>query len=163
MSLLMRISEFCDSIATTVAMVFLAAMTGIIFALVVTRYTFSYSISWAEELTRYLMVWMAFLSSAVLVHQDSHLNIDLVTNKLGPKAQDILYVVFRVVELAFLVVLITNGWEYAQSVKVSISPATGLSMFWVSLAIPVSALLMFLFDVLLLIQRVAILRRRAPG
>jgi len=44
---------------------------------VLTRYLFVYSISWIEELTRFLMIWMVMLGTAVAVRKKQHIAIDI--------------------------------------------------------------------------------------
>ncbi len=47
--------------AAYLATLFLAAMTAIVTVHVITRYGFGHSFEWTEEVSRGLMVWMAFL------------------------------------------------------------------------------------------------------
>lgn len=49
----------------------------LVFTQVLTRYLFFYSISWIEELTRFLMIWMVMLGTAVAVRQKQHIVIDV--------------------------------------------------------------------------------------
>ena len=154
MSFLIRLSNLGASISTMIAMWMLAIMTILIFLLVVTRYFFSYSFPWTEELTRYLMVWMAFLSASALIQRDSHLSIDFISSKLSSRSQDIFFIMFRLLEMAFLLLLIHKGWAYAQSVQDITSPAIGISMIWPSLAIPTTAVLMFFFSMIRVIQKI---------
>lgn len=63
----------------------LLAMSVLAFTGVVTRYFFFYSITWLEEMTRYLMVWMTFLAGALAVGDESHINIDFVPGFINRK------------------------------------------------------------------------------
>mgnify|MGYP006185517733 CR=1 FL=1 len=47
----------------------LAAMACIVFANVSLRYLTNYSITWAEEVARYLMIWMTFLGAGLALAQ----------------------------------------------------------------------------------------------
>lgn len=49
----------------------------LVFTQVLTRYVFVYSIAWVEELTRFLMIWMVLLGTAVAVRQKQHIVIDI--------------------------------------------------------------------------------------
>jgi TRAP-type C4-dicarboxylate transport system permease small subunit len=123
----------------------LLAMVIIIFALVISRYFFSYSFVWAEEVVRYMMIWIALLGSAILIHKRDHIRLDFVIKLFGPKMQILIEILFNIAELLFLFVLITKGVTWANSMKISLTPALQISLFWPSLIIPLSAVLMALF------------------
>lgn len=63
----------------------LLVMSVLAFTGVVTRYFFFYSITWLEEVTRYLMVWMTFMAGALAVNDESHINIDFVPNYINKR------------------------------------------------------------------------------
>ena len=48
-----------------VVVLLLAAMSSIVFANVSLRYLSNFSITWAEEVARYLMIWMTFLGAGL--------------------------------------------------------------------------------------------------
>ena len=60
----------------------LAAMAVIIFANVVLRYSTSQSIEWAEEVARYLMVWLTFLGAGPVLRYGGHIAVDNLQDSL---------------------------------------------------------------------------------
>lgn len=64
-------------------------ITSVIFLNVISRYFFSSSFSWAEEVSRYAMVWVTFLGAAYCVKERSNINIDLLSSLLSPKLRHI--------------------------------------------------------------------------
>ena len=64
----------------------LAAMAIIIFANVVLRYTTSQSIDWAEEVSRYLMVWLTFLGAGPVLRYGGHIAVENLQDALPPRA-----------------------------------------------------------------------------
>lgn len=158
MYLLRKLSKIASFIATYIAMCMLSCMTVIIFTLVITRYFLSYSMPWAEELTRYLMVWMALLSSAALIQLESHLKFDILITKLPCIYQDVLSLLLYFFEAGFLIILIKMGWNYVQSVKIITCPTLGISLAWPSLAIPTTAILMLFFTGIRIIEKIANMR-----
>ena len=163
MHVLSKLSNLVSLIVTYIAMGMLAIMTIIIFILVITRYFFSYSMPWAEELTRYLMVWMALLASAALIQLKGHLNFDLLSSKMPSLYQDILFLLIYFIEAAFLVTLIHMGWNYVQSVEIITCPSLGVSLAWPSLAIPITGTLMLFFTGILIIEKIANMRIRSAN
>lgn len=76
--ILERFMKFC--IGWMLLFMSVLAFTGVL-----TRYFLFYSITWLEEVTRYLMVWMTFIVGALAVNDESHINIDFVPNHLNHK------------------------------------------------------------------------------
>ena len=56
----------------------LAFASTLLFANVVLRYVFLAPISWAEELSLYLIVWIVFVGGSVAVRTRGHIAIDLL-------------------------------------------------------------------------------------
>ena len=51
---------------------------------VIWRYIFNNSLSWSEELSRYLFAWLIFVGAAVAVKENAHINVDIIFNYLSP-------------------------------------------------------------------------------
>ena len=60
-------------------------MVLLVFGNVVLRYGFNYGIIFSEEVSRFLFVWMVFLGSVLMLHDNGHLGVHTVT-KLLPLA-----------------------------------------------------------------------------
>ena len=52
------------------------ALVAAIFIEVICRYFLFISAAWAEELTRYLFIWLTYIGSAYAVYEGSHTEID---------------------------------------------------------------------------------------
>ena len=63
---------------------FMAVATLITFAAVAMRYTTGAGISWAQELTIYLFIWMAKFGAAYGVRTGIHIGVDFVVNAARP-------------------------------------------------------------------------------
>lgn len=63
----------------------LALMAILVFGNVVLRYAFNSGITWSEEMSRFLFVWMVFLGAIAALKDNMHLGMDIVINFL-PKA-----------------------------------------------------------------------------
>ena len=58
-----------------------AAATLIAFTQVICRYIFNSSLFWAEELIRYLFIWMFFLGAAEASRVGAHVGMDYFISK----------------------------------------------------------------------------------
>lgn len=126
-------------------MVMLCVMVAVIFALVISRYIFSYSFIWVEELTRFLLIWLTFLGAATLILQREHIRMDFIYLRMPMVFRRIVQVIYTIIELGVLYILIVQGLKYSESVGVMDSPALGVSMSWPAMAIAFCSILMAVF------------------
>jgi len=145
MLLLRRLTRMMAAICTNAEVILLAIMTFLVFSQVVTRYLFSYSVAWVEELARYLMIWMAFLGAAPLFKDDGHIRVDVAYNRFPQGVRSYLGLLFGLFQIAFLTMLFKLGLEYSESVSIVISPTLRISMRWPAIVISVSSVVMIFF------------------
>ena len=62
-------------------------MSIIIFVQVVMRYVFHSSLTWSEEMARYLFVWLVYFSVAYTAKKEAHIRIDAAINIYPKKAR----------------------------------------------------------------------------
>ncbi len=103
---------------------------------VVARYIFNSSLSWSEELTRYLFVWSAFLSLPYTIKTNIALKIDQLFTVLPEGVKKVLWVVGYVLMFVFFTFMFKNAFGVVQSSINSgqRSPALGLPMYLIQLS-----------------------------
>lgn len=154
MLFLKRLTGLIATICADVEAIFLGIMTFFVFFQVITRYVFSYSTAWIEELVRYLMIWMAFCGAARLFKDGSYIRMDMVYNKFPHGVRSYLNLIFGLVQTAFLVMLAKLGLNYSESVAIVISPTLRISMRWPALIISISSVVMIFFILSNMVQAV---------
>lgn len=90
----------------------MAAIFALVFLNVVLRYGFGASLSWVEEVARFLMIWGAFLGAGLALREGRHVAIDLVQDRLPAAARRLLRFLIAVAMLAFLVGLAYLGARF---------------------------------------------------
>lgn len=124
-------------------------IAGIIVAIVTTevtlRYLFSHSLIFTEELSRYLMVWIVFLGSALAIRDGSHIRIQILVNRLGPRMQQIAQLAAYILIIAFLVFVTVEGLKILPRQLQQMCITIDISLFYFYLAIPVGSILMIIF------------------
>ena len=130
----------------------LATMACIVFANVSLRYLTNFSITWAEEVARYLMIWMTFLGAGLALRQGSHAAIGNLQELLGPKFGRLLRVVVVLLLLVFCALMAWTGYEYMTRMSRQVTPATRVSFGYIYAAMPVGFLL-FIVHLLLVARR----------
>ena len=121
---------------------FMVIMAGLVFANVVLRYAFGFSIGWAEEVSRYLMISVAFLGAELALRQGSLIAVDLLQDALPAPAARALRMVIVAIAFAFLAVVIYYGFAYALQFWNNRTPVLRISQGIPYLAVPVGAILM---------------------
>jgi len=119
-------------------------MTGIIFLQVVLRYVFQSPFSWAEELARYLLIWITCLGSAYAIRDGMHISIGYLSSKLKDSARTVVTVVIYVMTLGFFVYCIKEGMLFSFAQWTQRSTAMQIPMTVPYIAIPLGFAIMFL-------------------
>jgi TRAP-type C4-dicarboxylate transport system permease small subunit len=127
---------------TLVAVV--AAMTVIIILQVFLRYLFLFSLSWSEEVARYLMIWASFLGASLAVKYGFHIGVEFVVNQIPEKRRKIIMLAAKVSMLFFLVFFTIGGFQVAWAVRDQDSPALLFSMFFAYVSAPVGGIFMII-------------------
>jgi len=133
-----------------VLILLMAAMAVIIFANVVLRYTTSESIEWAEEVARYLMVWLTFVGAGPVLRYGGHIAIDNLQDSLPPKAAQAVRVLIALLLFAFFACMVWFGAMYVDRSQFQLTPTTQISMAWVYASIPVGGALLAVHFALIL-------------
>lgn len=115
----------------------LAAMSCIVFANVALRYTTNFSIYWAEEVARYMMIWMTFLGAGLTLRYGGHVAITNLMDLMPRKGQQILRTLIVIALFAFFAVMIWVGYNYAMRMRFQMTPATRIPFAYIYAAIPV--------------------------
>lgn len=51
------------------------------------RDALNFSLQWSEELARYLLIWTAYLGATAATADNAHIRVELLVNRLGPRAR----------------------------------------------------------------------------
>lgn len=151
----MKILRFLDENIEKMICVFcLALMSFIIVIQVFFRYVLNNSLSWSEELARYLFIWLIYIGISYGVKTDKHICVDAVYAMMPKKVKKPYAMIGYVLFLLFAVMLIYYGVIVVnmQITTGQVSPATGIPMQYVYVA-PVVG---FTLTTIRLVQRIAL-------
>ncbi|MDR1018552.1 MAG: TRAP transporter small permease [Lachnospiraceae bacterium] len=111
--------------------VLLILMTLIMGIQIVFRFVFNNSLSWTEELTRYLFVWSGFLSIAFAVEKGISIKVDMITLKMKKKVKSIVKIIDNIIEIIFFGYMIPFAWEivYDSYLDKQLSPACSIPIW----------------------------------
>lgn len=100
------------------------------------------SILWAEETSRYLMIWATFLGSGMLFRQGAHIAVENLQDALPAAAGRAIRRLIVAILLCFFIVMIYLGTLYTMAQWDQVTPVTRVSSGLVYAALPVGFLLM---------------------
>ncbi|MDR3983605.1 MAG: TRAP transporter small permease [Dysosmobacter sp.] len=149
----MKALRFLDeNIEKMLCVIALALMSAVIVAQVFCRYVLNSSLSWSEELARYLFIWMIYIGISYGVKLDKHICVDAVYS-FAPKSIKRYYaIVSYLLFLLFAVAMVYYGILVVgmQISSGQVSPAMGVPMQYVYAA-PVVG---FVLTAIRLVQKV---------
>ena len=120
-------------------------MICVTLAQVIFRYVIAAPLPWSEELARYCFVWIVFLGGAVGLARGIHLGVDLFVNMLPRSAQRGMDILTSALIGAFAATVINASFPVLNMNMFQRSPALGVQMSWIYIAIPISmALILFI-------------------
>jgi C4-dicarboxylate transporter DctQ subunit len=132
----------------------LAVMVALTFSSTVVRFVGYGGLFWAEEVTRYVSIWVVFLAAGLGVRYGIHLSVDLLVAVLPKPVQRIFYIFSYLMMIGFAGLLVYYGTKLAISNYAQQSASLRMPMTYVNAAIPVGAALMIYETVRLLIREI---------
>ena len=123
----------------TLIVLLLAFMSIMNFVNVVSRYCFSNSFSFTEELTVMAFVWVTMLGVAAGYKRYAHLGMSFIVDQFPKKMQAVFAAFSMVCSVVMIVLLIKYGVEMVQGQIMlgSKTPALRLPIYYQGLSIPV--------------------------
>lgn len=124
-----RVSDGLNSAAEFLLWVLVALVIVVIFVQVVFRYGLESSLSWSEELARYIFVWIIFIGTSVATKRRQHIFVEVLVALMpqalrrwaefvGIVASIVFFAVFAFVGCA----LMLNAWQqYSTALDVRIA------------------------------------------
>jgi len=109
-----RIVGLLSTVATGIAALLMLAITGIVGYGVALRYLMNSPQVWTDELVSYLIVLLVMLAAAEVLRRGEHISIDLLVERLGPRATFAVDVAGMLGVIVVSLVLIVSGWDMAE-------------------------------------------------
>lgn len=141
----------------TLTVILFACMTIIVFSQVVLRYGFNSNIFWAEEFSRYSMIWIAFLGSAIGIKHNDHTRIDFFVKLLPTKIQLVMEVINRMICIFFVAFITYSSITMLENTLKLKTSSMQIPVGLVHLVLPIAGFLMIAY---LIIQIIYLLKNK---
>jgi len=108
------------------------------------RYVFSNSLSWSEELARYVFLWQIWLGASFAVKEHRHLRIEVLKDLVPKDGQKYFELFVLLIWFGFSAFLAYKGTELTMILaqRGQLSPAMRLPMAYAYASVPVGCGLM---------------------
>jgi TRAP-type C4-dicarboxylate transport system permease small subunit len=137
---------FCIVVASVLFIVVVGA--------VIARYVFGQAVSWTEEVPRYLLIWISFLTAAVGVLHRDHVGFDVLFNALPRPARRALGVILSLLIFGFGWIVFRYGIVFVQDFGSDLMETIPYTNYWYYPAMPISGFLIMVFAFKLIVDEI---------
>lgn len=122
----------------------MVVMVVLIFVQVITRYIFESSLSWSEELARYVHIWQIWIGASLAIRKKEHIKVEAFKKLFKEKGQKIIELISLILWFTLAVFLAVAGTDLVTTMfaRGQDSPAMQMPMWAIYSAIPIGGFLM---------------------
>lgn len=110
---------------------FTGILTGLmvlfVFLNVALRILFNSGLTWSEELSRYLFVYVTYIGAISAMRVNGHMTVDVLISKVKPQIQMVMYVVSQALIAILMVILIHGSFKMVIQGTATKTAALGIS------------------------------------
>lgn len=141
-----KTSNFVDKISCFFVVFTVAGMVFFTSIQIIARVFFE-ALSWSEEITRYLLVWSTFIGAGCVYKRGGHINVTFIQDQFKGRSKKYIQILVHMICIVFFAIAVYYGIKYLGKQGAQRSPALGIKMNTMYLAIPVGCSVMFLHAV----------------
>ncbi|TFG90349.1 MAG: TRAP transporter small permease, partial [Candidatus Atribacteria bacterium] len=124
------------------------------------RYVLNNSLSWTEEVARYLMIWFAYIGMALAFRDESHVNVNALVDLFPLSIRHLIKTISYTIVLIFLITLFSQSLKVFRIVKIQTSPSVRIPMIYPYLSITFGAILMAIEVVYVIFKNISAVIKR---
>lgn len=141
-----KISDFLDKLCCQLIVVIIAMMVATTTLQIITRVFFS-ALSWSEELTRYLLVYLTFLGASSVYKRSGHISVLAIQQLLPPLFQKAVSIFVILLSTVFFSMATLYGLKYMGLQGTQLSAALRIPMKYIYMSIPIGFSIMILHSI----------------
>jgi TRAP-type C4-dicarboxylate transport system permease small subunit len=137
-----RLERVVVTVNRWIVIAMMAVMVVLVFMNVVCRYLLNFSIIWAEEISQYLMVWVAFLGAGLALREGRHVAIEMLQDRMPSRVKRMTRLIVALLLIVFMGILVVLGFQFVHFAWDQETPVLNISLGIPYLAVPFGALLL---------------------
>ena len=142
-----------------VAALLVFVLTVTVFLQVLYRYVLHSPLAWSEEFAMFLFQWCIFIGAALAIRHGYHFHVDLVTSRLSGKWKSVLKMLSSAIIFVVAYTMVHMGIKMVLTTEY-IYPTLQIRVSYAYLAFPVSGVLIFIYQVPILVREIKGLVKR---
>ncbi len=141
-----KISKGLSKILSNLLMIMIVLLTVVVALQVITR-ILEISVPWAEELARFLLIWLTFIGTSVAIHEKMHLAVKFFVRLAPIKIQYYIGLFTYSIIIIFFGSLIFAGFNLAITTMNKLSSSLQWPMGLVYLVLPIASIFAVIFTI----------------
>jgi TRAP-type C4-dicarboxylate transport system permease small subunit len=133
-----NIKNFLNHFEINIGTFIFIILTILLNVQVITRYAFGKAITWTEELSTILYVYLIYLGVSAAVLERKHLKIDFVQDLVPFKAKRIMLIISNIIMIGFCIYMISPLMQLIRNLGTSTSPILNIPKSLSYSIIPIS-------------------------
>lgn len=101
-------------------------MVLFVFLNVVLRMIFNSGLTWSEEVSRYLFVFVTYIGAISAMYSNGHFGVDTLVSRVKPKLQLVFYITSQTIIAIIMVILVHGSLKMVIQSKKSITAALSI-------------------------------------
>ena len=142
--------QILDRLEETILVGMFTLMVFIIFAQVIMRYIFNNSLSWSEELGKFLFVWISWLGISIGAKRKEHIKITMFVDKFSPKLKFLGDILSELIVFGICLITAYYGIELVVSQSQVFFAGIKISMSWGYLSVVLGCILMMIRNLIII-------------
>lgn len=140
-----KILRYYDSFEEKLLIFSLVFNVILVFTQIVMRSIFNTSLSWSEELSRYIFIWQTWMGVSIAFREGEHIRVNMIYEIIkSEKIKGVIKEIANIIWLVFNLFLAYQGFKLLQSMvqRNALSSGMRLPLVYVYAALPVSAVIL---------------------
>lgn len=108
---ILLVQRYMDTVAKVLVFVLYASIIVVVFTSVLSRYIFEVPHNFADQLSKYLLIWFIFIAAGLAAKEGSHIAIDVFVRKLNRQVRLCLTIFISICVSAFFIMVIMSGYD----------------------------------------------------
>ena len=145
-NMISQIAETINKLVKNLIVVCMGLLLLIVTFNVFARYILKVGLTWAEEFSLLLFVWVVFLGSYLALSKKAHLALAFIIRRLPPRVSVVSRYIILVLVTVFVLIVCIGGFAFVINV-INLNqrtPLLGISAAWAYASLPISMALMLL-------------------
>ncbi len=108
------------------------------------RYILNNSIYWSDEVSKILLVFLAFLGSTVAYKHSAHIGIDIITERLSKRLNSVLFILIKVSFLLFWALIFKESLKLMPLFMMQTTATLEIRYAYVFCIVPITSIIWLL-------------------